>query len=71
MKMTILENVNGNRPVILTEGCHIDGVKIAGIFSSEDDARSIDADQLALGTVAWDKLTMHQQEVATENTESL
>lgn len=68
MKTTILDG----QEVVLTEGCYVaPGGKIAGIFASEQDARSSDADQRALGTIAWDKLTPHQQEVATANSESL
>lgn len=57
--------------VIPTEGGVIFGGKIAGLFMSEEDARSMEADKLAWGTVAWDSLTPEQQAVAVRNTESL
>lgn len=58
--------------VIPTEGGFISGRgKIVGLFMSEEDARSEEADKLAWGTVAWDFLTPEQQLIAARNTESL
>lgn len=59
------------RDVILVEGCIVHGRKIAGMFECEEDARSPDADSLAVGSIAWDSLTPHQQEIATENSDRL
>lgn len=58
--------------VIPTEGGVISGRgKIVGLFMSEEDARSMEADKLAVGIVAWDSLTPEQQAIAARNTESL
>jgi len=55
--------------VILTAGA-IDGHsgrQIIGVFRDADDARSMDADSLALATVAADTLTTEQLAVAEQN----
>lgn len=59
-------------PVFLTEGGYIDGKgKIAGVFQSEEDARSEHADDKAIAILAWSDLTPDQQFVATGNSESM
>lgn len=64
---------NGSKiSVIPTEGGFISGRgKIVGLFMSEEDARSVDADKLAWGSISWDSLTPEQQAIAIRNTESL
>lgn len=72
LKTTELKQFPGG-PVIVTEGM-IDGStgeRIYGVFADEVDARSIDADSLALGTVGADKLTAEQLADAAENSELL
>lgn len=66
-KLTRLERFQAFTDVIVTEGEIIDGTKIAGVFASEDDARSGNADALALGTVAWETLTVDEQSIAVAN----
>ncbi len=55
------------RNVILTEGAYVDGRKLYGMFSTERDAMSDDADRLALGTVGPDNLTAEQIALAERN----
>lgn len=65
-------NYNGmTLSVIPTEGGFIGSGKIVGLFMSEEDARSEEADRLVWGTVAWDSLDPEQQAIAARNTESL
>lgn len=59
-------------PVIVTEGGIVSGSgRIYGVFADEQDARSSDADRLALGTIGPDSLTAEQREIAAANTEAL
>lgn len=60
-------------PVILTEGMiqARTGERIYGVFASEDDARSMDADERALASVAAHRLTAEQIEMARRNSERL
>jgi hypothetical protein len=65
-------NVRGQN-VIVTEGM-IDGATgktIYGLFASDEDARSIDADDRAVGTVAAYMLTPEQREMAARNSDRL
>lgn len=59
--------------IILTAGM-IDGAtgkQIFGMFDSEEDARSEDCDDLAIGTVGAADLTTEQIELAERNSEAL
>lgn len=72
---TALERTTVGRysDVIVTAGM-IDGStgkQIFGVFSSEDDARSIDADKLAIAVVTTDSLTDEQVDLAERNSEAL
>ena len=59
-------------PVIVTEGGIVAGSgRIYGVFSAEEDARSADADKLALGTIGPGQLTEEQRAIAAANTEAL
>lgn len=60
-------------PVILTAGMTngATGRQIFGVFADADDARSIDADSLAIATVSSADLTPEQIEIAEANSESL
>lgn len=70
LKKTRLSGFTGD--VIVTEGGTVAGRgKIYGVFASEDDARSCDADSLALGTVGPDALTDEQRADAHANSEAL
>ncbi len=66
MKTTRLDN----QRVVLTKGMvnGATGKTIYGVFACPADARSIDADQLALGTVGASQLTDEQIEIARYNT---
>jgi hypothetical protein len=58
--------------VILTAGLLThDGRQTFGLFASESDARSSDADALALGSVGAEKLTPAQIALAERNSEAL
>ena len=58
-------------PVFLTLGMSTaDGIQIVGVFESEDDARSSDADDLAIATLGVDQLTPDQLDVAKANSEA-
>lgn len=58
--------------VILTEGGYVDDCgKIAGMFTSEEDARAGNADELAIGILAWDRLSDEQQQDASANSDAL
>ena len=74
MKTTTLNLATGGvyRDVILTAGgLRSTGEQIFGIFFSEDDARSMDADLLAHGTIGADQLTAEQIELAEANSDEL
>jgi len=64
-------NLDGFGDVILTVGGTVYGRKIYGVFVTEDDARSIDADEMAIGIVGRDKLTYEQAALAARNSEAL
>ena len=58
--------------VILTAGGIVSGCgRIFGVFADEDDARSSDADNLALAIVGREHLTDEQAAIAERNTDSL
>jgi hypothetical protein len=70
LKTTTVAGFGGE--VIVTEGGHVAGCgKIYGVFASEEDARSTNADALALGTVGPEALTEQQRIDATANSEAL
>lgn len=48
-----------------------DGKQIVGLFSGESDARNIDADALAIGSVSADSLTPEQFQIAHDNAAEL
>lgn len=61
------------RHVVLTKGM-IDGAtgqQMYGMFANEMDARSEDADSLALGTIGADRLSLAQCTVAAANSAEL
>ena len=65
-------HINGQR-LIVTEGM-IDGAtgeRVYGLFACEADARSEDADSLALGSVGADRLSKAQRDVAAANSAEL
>ena len=69
-------NLRPHKDVILTAGgtCQTtDGTwqQIYGIFDSEEDARSGDADDLAIGTVVAKDLTEDQRAMAERNTAAM
>lgn len=47
------------------------GKRIVGLFETPEDARSINADELAWGTTSYDKLTPEEQAIADANAERL
>ena len=47
------------------------GKRIVGLFETPEDARSINADELAWGTTSYDKLTPEEQAIADANAEQL
>lgn len=47
------------------------GEQIVGIFGCEDDARSSDADERALGAINYSQLSDDLQALADRNTENL
>jgi len=47
------------------------GKQIVGLFETPEDARSIDADDLAWGSTSYDKLTPEEQAVADAKAEEL
>lgn len=58
--------------VIVTQGAHVvPGGQVYGVFATEADARSIDADRLALGTVGRDALTDSQAAEAAANSDNI
>lgn len=61
------------RPLIITEGMvnGSTGRRIYGAFRSEMDARSSNADNLALAIIGEDKLTPKQIDLASRNSERL
>lgn len=73
MKTTDFGN---HKNVIITAGATVrcgDGQhkQICGVFLTEDDARSQDADSLTLAVPAFEDLTNEQQAIALENSEAL
>lgn len=72
MKPLERTTIGAYQNVILTAGMHdARGEQIFGMFLSEEDARSIDADDLAIGTCGKEDLTAKQIELAERNTEAL
>ena len=71
MKTTTLNEMY--RDVILTSGL-VDGAggwQVVGIFADEADARSEDADMLAIGTTSREALSYEQRTIADENAAEL
>jgi len=69
-------NFGNHNDVIITAGATVkcgDGQhkQICGVFLTEDDARSQDADSLAIAVPAFEDLTPEQQAIALENSEAL
>lgn len=52
--------------IVVLGGC-VDGVPVVGLFDSEEDARSEDADALAIGTVGLSSLSDEQLAMAGRN----
>lgn len=76
--MTTLKTTTfGNhKKVIITAGATVkcgDGQhkQICGVFLTEEDARSQDADSLSIAVPAFEDLTAEQQATAIENSNSL
>ena len=70
---TKLEITDWNgRQVILTAGAEVDNCgQVCGVFADEGDARSMDADSLAVAIVGWASLSPDQQAAAERNSERL
>lgn len=60
-----------DRPVILTAGGHMHGTQLVGVFETAGDARSIDADDLAIQITSMERLTPEQREIAERNSDNL
>lgn len=58
-------------PAILTLGAFTARGQIAGVFYDESDARSPDADKLAIAIVSVDSLTPEQLAAAARNSERI
>lgn len=59
------------RPVFVTEGGMIENGRIYGVFATPRDARSENADRLAIATIGRDQLTAEQAAQAKTNSERL
>ena len=57
--------------VIIAEGGTVYGRLIYGVFETEEDARSEDADDLLIGIALWGDLTDEQAEIAARNSKAL
>jgi hypothetical protein len=47
------------------------GGQIVGLFATEEDAKSSDADKLALATILADRLSAEELAIASENSQEL
>lgn len=68
---TIIPERAGQNGILTLGATTPDGRRLVGVFSSEADARSADADSLALAIVAMSDLSPVQQMIADENSDSL
>jgi hypothetical protein len=69
---TIKYKFNGQEfELIPTEGGYVNGKKIVGLFSCEEDALSADPDNAAWGIADWSEFSADEQAIATRNSESL
>lgn len=67
---TVVRGINGDRPVVLTEGCLLsNGRRVYGVFRDEDDARSVDAESIA--SLGESSLSLEQIKIAEINSDNL
>ncbi len=74
MKTIILKCVNGVTSTLIPVLGMVDsndGKRVIGLFETEQDARSMDADSLAIGTVSEDRLRFDDLAIAIENAKQL
>lgn len=72
MKTIQVTTANMTRNLFPVTGAMLStGRRIVGLFETPEDARSIDADELAWGSTSYDKLTPEEQVIADANAEEL